>query len=154
VLEVGLCGSKTAGHCPERLVVPTKVCQPAVDAIQQWVVLAGVEEGQPILRGLARSGSVRPERLHANSVSGIVRRAVIRHLLVRGSTVEDALRQAKGFSGHSGRVGLYVTATEAGIPAQHIAALARHKSMAMVLRYARMADQLACSPHVRPGGGA
>ena len=63
------------------------------------------------------------------------------------------LHEAGRFSGHSGRVGLYVSATEAGVPAQHIAALARHKSMAIVLRYAQQADLLACSPHawLQPG---
>ena len=54
VLEVGLCGTKTAGHSVERLVVPTHTCQPAMRAVRNWVDLARVEQGQPVLRALAR----------------------------------------------------------------------------------------------------
>ena len=153
VLEVGLCGSKAAGQCVERLAVPAHTCPGAVRAMQSWAELAQLRQGQPVLRALARGGAIRPHRLHANSVSSIVKGAVARHLVGRGALAEDAQIEAGRFSGHSGRVGLYVSATEAGAPAQHIAALARHKSMAMVLRYARQADLLACSPHawLQPG---
>jgi hypothetical protein len=76
-----------------------------------------------------------------------------RHLQQAGHAAGDAVWQARRFSGHSGRVGLYVSASEAGVPAQHIAALARHKSMAMALRYPRQAEVLCCAPHTRPGVG-
>ena len=153
VLEVGLCGSKAAGQCVERLLVPVHTCPRAVRAMQSWAELTRLRQGQPVLRALARGGAIRPSRLHANSVSGIVKDAVARHLVGGGVTTTAAQVEAGRFSGHSGRVGLYVSATEAGVPAQHIAALARHKSMAIVLRYAQQADLLACSPHawLQPG---
>ena len=147
VVEIGLCGSKGAGQAVERVVVPTQNCQHAVQAVRSWVDLARVAEGQPVLRALARGGGIRRERLHANSVSSIVQRTVADHLRSVGATVESAQVTAARFSGHSGRVGLYVSATEAGVPAQHIAALARHKSLSMVLRYAQRASLLTLSPH-------
>jgi site-specific recombinase XerD len=149
-LEIGLCGSKGVSQAVERVVVPTQNCQRAVRAIRNWVNLARVEEGQPVLRALARGGAIRSERLHANSVSSIIKRVVADHLRSAGASAESAQITAANFSGHSGRVGLYVSATEAGVPAQHIAALARHKSLCMVLRYAQRADLLTSSPH-RPG---
>ena len=36
---------------------------------------------------------------------------------------------------------------------QHIAALARHKSLAMALRYTRQAELLRCAPHAQVGVG-
>ena len=147
VVEIGLCGSKGAGQAVERVVVPTQNCQHAVHAVRSWVDLARVAEGQPVLRALARGGAIRSERLHANSVSSIVQRTVADHLRSVGASVESAQVTAARFSGHSGRVGLYVFATEAGVPAQHIAALARHKSLSMVLRYAQRASLLTLSPH-------
>jgi hypothetical protein len=150
VVEIGLCGSKGASQAVERVVVPTHNCQHAVSAICNWVDLARVAEGQPVLRSLARGGGIRRERLHANSVSSIVKRAVAHHLRSAGASVESAQHTSTRFSGHSGRVGLYVSATEAGVPAQRIAALARHKSLCMVLRYAQRANLLTLSPH-QPG---
>jgi integrase len=136
VLEVGLCGSKATGQGVERLLVPAQICPCALRTIQSWADLTQARQGQPVLRALARGGAIRPDRLHTNSVSGIVKAAVARHLVRCGASPGPARAEAGRFSGHSGRVGLYVSATEAGVPAQHIAALARHKSMAMVLRYA------------------
>jgi site-specific recombinase XerC len=150
VVEVGLCGSKGASQAVERVAVPTHSCQQAVTAIRKWGDLAQIAEGQPILRALARGGSVRPERLHAHSISSIVKRTVAQHLQSAGTSAEEAQVVAARFSGHSGRVGLYVSATEAGVPAQRIAALARHKSLSMALRYAQRANLLALSPH-QPG---
>jgi site-specific recombinase XerD len=150
VVEIGLYGSKAASQAVERVVVPTRHCLHAVNAIRSWVDLAQVAEGQPVLRALVRGGGIRHERLHANSVSSIVKRVVAHHLRSGGASVESAELTAARFSGHSGRVGLYVSATEAGVPAQRIAALARHKSLCMVLRYAQRANLLALSPH-QPG---
>ena len=50
--------------------------------------------------------------------------------------------EAAKYSGHSGRVGFYVAASEAGAPPQHIAAIARHKTLNMARRYTAKADML------------
>ena len=66
---------------------------------------------------------------------------------------DTAVLQANLYSGHSGRVGLYVSASEAGVAPQTLAALARHVSLAMVRRYADRADMLKCAPHRAAGVG-
>lgn len=60
------------------------------------------------------------------------------------------LRGAPFGDSHSGRVGFCVTATEAGVPAQHIAAVVRHRGLAMTSKQARM---LVCATHARKGVG-
>lgn len=151
--EVVLLGSKAAQGQAQRVVIPAAANPVALGAIRAWVDEAGIEAGEALLRPIAASGSVRAGQLDAASVGGIVRRAMQRHFQRRGATAAEARVQARRFSGHSGRVGLYVTASEAGAAPQHIAAIARHASMAMALRYGRRADLLRCAPHHLPGVG-
>jgi hypothetical protein len=100
-----------------------------------------------------RGGSIGAGRLHAGNVGSIIKRAMARHFQRMGLPAEDAVAQAKLFSGHSGRVGMYVTASEAGVGLQPLAALARHASLAIARRYSEQADMLKCAPHKAPGVG-
>jgi hypothetical protein len=52
------------------------------------------------------------------------------------------VKEAKRYSGHSGRVGMHTAASEAGVAVEAVAALARHKSLHVAQKYARNADQL------------
>jgi hypothetical protein len=152
-MEMVLLGSKSSQLRAQHIAIPAAPNPLMATALQRWAERAQVRPGEPYLRALVRGGTVRNDRLGATSVSGIVKRAIARHLQRAGYGRTEADQQARRFSSHSGRVGLYVAASEAGVPAQHIAALARHTSMAMALRYTRKADLLRCSPHTRPGVG-
>jgi integrase len=150
--EVMLLGSMASACNPQAIVIPTRSNLLALQAIQAWVAHADIKPGEPLLRALTRGG-VGGSRMHVGSVGALVKRAVARHLMRIGTPTEDAGAARRRFSGHSGRVGLYVSACEAGVPAQHTAALAAHTSMAMVLRYAHRAQMLRCSPHAWPEVG-
>ena len=72
---------------------------------------------------------------------------IARYLETCGYTREAANAEAAKYSGHSGRVGMYTTASEAGIAIEAVvAALARHKSLHVAQKYARKADQLKRAP--------
>ena len=152
-IEIVLLGSKACQQRAQHVAIPVAANPRVLAALLRWIDHAQIAPGEPIVRPLARGGTIRTSRLDAASVSGIVKRVMARHLQQVGHDVGDAVRQARRFSGHSGRVGLYVSASEAGVPAQHIAALARHKSLAMALRYTRQAELLRCAPHARVGVG-
>ena len=151
--EVVLLGSKAAPCRVEHVVVPVADNPLAIRAIQRWVDHAPILAGQSLLRPLTRGGGVGANRLGASSVSPIVKCAMARHFRRAGLSPAAAEAQAALFSGHSGRVGICVTATEAGVPHQHLAALLRHRSLAMVRRYAARADRIKCAPHRVPGVG-
>jgi hypothetical protein len=67
-----------------------------------------------------------------------------------GYTPEAAAKEAAKYSGHSGRVGMYTAASEAGVDIDAVAALARHKSLNVAQKYARNADQLKRAPSKNP----
>jgi integrase len=151
--EIVLLGSKASPGKSERAVIPTADNPMAVDVITRWIVLARIKAGEPLLRGLNRGGGISADRLHSGSIASVVRRAIARHLQGLGLSREEAMAEARHFSGHSARVGFYIAASEAGVPPQHVAALARHAGLAMARRYARQADLLKCAPHRTPGVG-
>ena len=151
--EVVLLGSKSSPGHTERVVIPTGDNPLGMDAIGCWAAHACIGSGEPLFRALRRGGGVGPHRLHGSSVPRIIKAAVARHFQRLGMSRESSLVKAERFSGHSGRIGLYVTASEAGVAPQHLAALARHASLAMVRRYAAQADMLKCAPHRSPGVG-
>jgi integrase len=151
--ELVLLSSKASTAAPEAVAIPCAAIPRALEAVRSWIELASIISGAPLLRPLTKAGSVRAERLHVGSVGGIVKRALLRHFVRSGMSVEAATTEAQRFSGHSGRVGFYVSATEAGVPPQHIAAVARHGGLAMVRRYARRAELLKCAPHLTQGVG-
>jgi hypothetical protein len=105
------------------------------------------------LRPLTRSGQVRADRLHTDSIGRIVQRVMLAHFTNEGFAPDQAQARARRYTSHSARVGFCVTATEAGVPPQHIAAVVRHRGLAMTRRYSKQADMLACAPHARKGVG-
>lgn len=151
-MELGLLGSKSVSGGIETITLPAHANPATVRAIQDWVQQAEIEPGEPLMRPLTRGGVVRRERLLPSSISSVVKRAMFRHLTRRGMCSDEALAVANRFSAHSGRVGFYVSACEAGVEPQHIAAVARHSSLAMV-RLGRRADLLRCAPHLTEGVG-
>jgi hypothetical protein len=75
---------------------------------------------------------------------------VARYLQGVGYTAEAAAAEAARFSGHSGRVGMYTAASEAGVAIEAVAAQARHRSLHVAQRYARKVDQLKRAPSKNP----
>jgi integrase len=151
--ELHLLGSKAAQTRLETVVIPTADNPLAMAAIGRWVAHARITPGEPILRAVRKNDSIGANRLHAGNVGSIVKRAMARHFQRVGAPADAAVERSKHFSGHSGRVGMYVTASEAGVGLLHLAALARHADLAMVRRYARRADMLKNAPHRTPGVG-
>ena len=151
--EIVLLGSKASAGSVERVLVPVHTSPLALRAIKRWVRHAGIRPGEPLLRPLTRGGRVGRQRLHTDSIGRIVQRVMLAHFINEGVAVDQALTQARRYSSHSARVGFCVSATEAGVPAQHIAAVVRHRSLAMTTRYSRRARMLKCAPHARKGVG-
>jgi hypothetical protein len=151
--EVVLLGSKATPYHIERVIVPTIGNPLALEAILGWIAHASILPGQALLRPLTRGGGVGDSHLDSGSVSRIVKSAMTRYFRRAGLAPAVTEARAAAFSSHSGRVGICVTATEAGVPHQHLAALVRHRSLAMVRRYAERADRLKCAPHHTPGVG-
>ena len=58
----------------------------------------------------------------------------------------ETIAWAAGLPGSSGRVGMYTPASEAGVPIEAVAVLARHKSLTVAQKYARHAGQLRRAP--------
>jgi site-specific recombinase XerC len=151
--EVVLLGSKAAQSRAERILIPTADNPLAMAIIDRWVAHANIAAGEPLLRAVRRGGGIGANRMHAGNVGSTVKRAVARHFQRMGVPAEAAVLQASLFSGHSGRVGMYVSASDAGVALQAVAALARHVSLGTVRRYAERADMLKCAPHRAVGVG-
>ena len=90
-----------------------------------------ITPGEALLRPVTKGGCVRKQRLLIGNVNRIVEGAITRHLRRIGMPFDEAQNKAKGFTGHSGRVGLIVSGTEAGIAPQQIASVARHANFGM-----------------------
>jgi integrase len=151
--EVTLLGSKAVQSRAERVIVPTADNPLAIAVIDRWVALARIASGEPLLRAVRMGGGIGPNRMHTGNIGSAVKRAMARHFQKIGVPADTALLQASLFSGHSGRVGMYVSASEAGVAPQSVAALARHVSLAVARRYAERADMLKCAPHRAAGVG-
>lgn len=151
--EIVLLGSKASAGSVERVLMPARASPLAVRAIKRWVRHAGIQPGEPLLRPLTKNGHVRRQRLHADSIGRIVQRVMLAHFINNGMARNQALARARRYTGHSGRVGFCVSATEAGVPAQHIASVLRHRGLAMTRRYSMQARMLVCAPHARKGVG-
>ena len=122
-------------------------------AIEDWVRFADIQPGEALMRGLTRGGNVRDSRMHPTSLAKVIKDRIAQHLIALGAPGDKAAAEAARYSGHSGRVGFYVAASEAGAPPQHIAAIARHKTLNMARRYTEKADMLKNAPHRLPGVG-
>jgi integrase len=116
-----------------------------VAALERWIAIAGSQAGEPLFRSIKKGGHIR-DRLKGGGVSLALKACVSRYLKACGYTREAANAEAAKYSGHSGRVGMYTAASEAGIAIEAVAALARHNSLNVAQRYARKADQLKSAP--------
>ena len=120
-----------------------------VAALERWIAVADINSGEPLFRSIKKGGHIR-ERLGDGGVCHALKARIASYLLSCGYTREAAEDEAKKFSGHSGRVGMYTAASDAGVPIEAVAALARHKSLHVAQKYARHADQLRRAPSKNP----
>jgi hypothetical protein len=98
---------------------------------------------------IKKGGHIRG-RLWDSGVSLALKARVARYLRACGYAREAANAEAAKYSGHSGRVGMYTAASEAGVAIEAVAALARHKSLNVAQEYAKQADQLRRAPSKNP----
>jgi len=98
-----------------------------VMALQRWLELAGITEG-PVFRGVTKANRAGQRRLHPESVTTLVKGALAR----TGAPTT-------GYSGHSLRAGFVTYAHLRGSSDRAIAHQTRHRSMASLGGYVRIA---------------
>jgi integrase len=98
-------------------------------AMRTWLDAAGIMAGA-VFCSFFHGGRIRPERLSDHAVAAIVKRYCVRAGL-----------DPKLFSGHSLRAGFVTSAARAGEPERRIMRQTGHRSIEMVLRYVRNANQ-------------
>lgn len=96
-----------------------------VQAYRAWVEAAGIVDG-PVFRPIDRHGNVKPDRLRAQAVSIVLKRAA-----------ERAGLDAELFSSHSLRSGHVIQAARHGVAEEVIMAQTGHRSVVMPRRYIR-----------------
>ena len=96
-------------------------------AVKRWLALSALTTG-PVWRGIDRWGNLSSERLSTRGVTRAIRRAVAR-------TEMDP----EHLSSHSLRAGFATSAAAAGASERSIAPQTRHRSMATLRRYIRLA---------------
>ena len=112
-----------------------------VRALDTWLQMAGITEG-PIFRAVTRYGTVRPERLTAQSVALVVKRAVS---AARAAAIEagnDWLAQTmdpRYYAGHSLRAGFITSAAAAGVSESDIMRQSGHARGDTLRKYIRHA---------------
>jgi integrase len=129
-LLVHLRGSKIDQEkAGEVIAVPTGQHQETdpILAVKRWLALSELVAG-PVWRDVDRWGNLSSERLSTRGVTRAVRRAVAR-------TEMDP----EHLSSHSLRAGFATSAAAAGASERSIAAQTRHRSMATLRRYIRLA---------------
>jgi integrase len=137
-VEIVLLRSKARTE-PVTVLVPRAENPGLVATLERWVAIAGIAGGEPLFRSINKGGHIR-DRLRDGGVSLALKVRIARYLQACGYTPDAAATAAAKYSGHSGRVGMYTAASEAGIPIEAVAALARHKSLNVAPKYARKAD--------------
>ena len=151
-LSVLLLASKGSPNSPALTVIPRASNPRAVDAIEQWITEAALPVGQPFMRRLDGQGRIGG-RISGGGVAFVIKASIARHWRDQGWSAAAAEQLARRFSGHSGRVGLVVTATEARASNLAIAAVTRHRSLDSLRRYAEQADPLSFAAHATHGVG-
>jgi hypothetical protein len=131
------------------VLVPRENNPGLVAALERWIAVASIRDGEPLFRSIKKGGHIRG-RLRDGGVSLALKARIARYLAGSGYTRDAASTEAAKFSGHSGRVGMYTAASEAGIAIDAVAALARHKSLNVALKYTRKADQMKRAPSRNP----
>lgn len=152
-LTVTLTRHKTQAGEPLVSTVPRDGSEAAVKAIERWLAIADVKAGEPVLRRILKGGKITANRLHPQSVTGIIQRRVAEHFERRGVPAAIAQREAALYSGHSLRRGFCTSAAEAGASVQAIMSVTGHKSVPIVMGYTAAADRTRISPHRIEGVG-
>ena len=152
-LTVTLLKHKTQSAEPEVYVVPRAGNSVAVAAIEHWIAIAAVTNGQPLLRKVHKTGAIGSDSLDPQSISAIIKRRVREHLVRQGVPADFASQEAAKYSGHSLRHGFAATAVEAGASLPAIKAITGHRSDAIVGRYLKQADKIKTNAHRLPGVG-
>lgn len=150
-MEVAFAISKTSTGDSQTVAVPRMENAEAVQAVETWIKLAGIKRGEPLLRHVLKGGRIGGRLLQ--SVAKIIKARIGAHYEDLGASKDDAAIEAQRYSGHSLRVGFCVSAAEAGADLRAMAAVTRHRSLAMPARYAQKAEQIRTSPHRLPGVG-
>lgn len=155
VLSVTFHRSKTAQEGGEVVVVPRDANPWATGAILRWVREGDIKPGTPLMRQVRPRGHTVTDRpITGDLVGRVIRLRAHQFFLARGESEEAALAHAALFSGHSGRVGFVVSATNAGVHPEHIGLVTRHQpGSAMIRRYGAQAQQERNSPHRTKGVG-
>jgi len=136
-IEVSLFTSKADPIRAVRVVVPKSGNPVASAAIESWIASAGLVPGAPFMRRFLGHGALG-ERISSDGVGRVVKRVMLAHFLRQGLSPADAAVDAARFTGHSGRIGLIVSVAEAGVSDTAIAKSTRHKTTALVARYAQL----------------
>ena len=152
-LSITLVRHKTQSGEPLLTTAPRDCNEVAARAIEEWIALARVQPGEPILRRVLKGGKVIASRLNAQSVTGIIQRRVAENFVRRGVPAEIAQREAIQFSGHSLRHGFVTTAAEAGASVQAIMSVTGHRCVPVVMGYINQAEKNRISPHRIKGVG-
>jgi hypothetical protein len=146
-VEITLLRSKARTE-PVTVKIPRAENPGLIAALERWIAVADIAAGEPLFRSIKKGGDVGQirGRLKSAGVNVVLKIRIARYLQSCGYTPEAALAEAEKYSGHSGRVGMYTAASEAGVAIDAVAALARHKSLNVAQKYARRADQLKRAP--------
>ena len=150
-VEITLLRSKARTE-PVTVKIPRAENPGLVAALERWIAIAGVAEGEPLFRSIKKGGDIRHirGRINDGGVNVVLKGRIARYLQDCGYTPEAAAKEAAKYSGHSGRVGMYTAASEAGVAIDAVASLARHKSLNVAQKYARNADQSKRAPSKNP----
>lgn len=139
--EITLVRSKSSQDKVVTFAVPRASAPSAIGALEAWIAAAGVQPGTPLFRGVNRHGRVSEARLSYTGIYRIIKTWAERMAKARGLSTDDAIAFAKGFGGHSLRVGFAVEAVNSGVEHAHIANHLGHASVEMTRRYADKADR-------------
>jgi site-specific recombinase XerC len=151
-VEITLSTSKRRRAETEKISIPLKSNPRAIVSLKRWIAEAGIGAGEPVIRRIRAYRGVG-DRLSEDSVTFVVRAALVDYFNARGATPREAHTLAATYSSHSGRIGFVVAAAEAGASDTAIARLTRHRSLEMVARYSAQAEQLRTAPHHFAGVG-
>jgi integrase len=151
-LELELLRSKAEQERSAIVAVDRSHNPKAFAALERWISHACIEPGTALFRRINPRGGIGG-RITDDGVNRAVKAALRRYYLATGADAATAVRLARRYSGHSGRVGLIVASKEAGAADSDIATLTRHRSLQMISLYGRAADQRRRAPHRLPGVG-
>jgi integrase len=117
-VKVTLLKSKASQSDAVELAIPCKSIPTVCEAIEDWVVAAGLEPGAPMFQGLAGKGraTLTGKRISDRKVARVIKARVHARAKSHHKTAADADEIVKTFSGHSLRAGFIASAAEKNIP--------------------------------------